>query len=148
MFACVTFIFYTCLDVDFNRPKQMASMLSSCFSKIAVEIVKKRTLRVQNNKANTRHLFGSRHTQQYVDCRGFCSKRHGRYCPQSSLVSKTDTPQKFGPKVFQEIEAPRVQDNRHMKVVKVVSPMHRPPLSSRKYFWYLFLLESESTPGL
>jgi len=30
---------------------------------------------------------------------------------------------------------------------KVVSPTHRPPLPSRKYSWYLFLLEAESTPG-
>jgi len=30
---------------------------------------------------------------------------------------------------------------------KVVSPMHRPPLPSRKYSWYSFLLEAESTPG-
>jgi len=30
---------------------------------------------------------------------------------------------------------------------KVVSPTHRPPLPSRKYSWYSFLLEAESTPG-
>ena len=30
---------------------------------------------------------------------------------------------------------------------KVVSPTHRPPLPPRKYSWYSFLLESESTPG-
>ena len=30
---------------------------------------------------------------------------------------------------------------------KVVSPMHRPPLPHRKYSWYSFLLEAESTPG-
>jgi hypothetical protein len=30
---------------------------------------------------------------------------------------------------------------------KVVRPTHRPPLSPRKYFWYSFLLEAESTPG-
>jgi hypothetical protein len=29
---------------------------------------------------------------------------------------------------------------------KVVSPPHRPPLPSRKYCWYSFLLEFESTP--
>ena len=28
-----------------------------------------------------------------------------------------------------------------------VSPTHRPPLPPRKYSWYLFLLEAESTPG-
>ena len=29
---------------------------------------------------------------------------------------------------------------------KIVSPTHRPPLVPRKYSWYLFLLEAESTP--
>ena len=30
---------------------------------------------------------------------------------------------------------------------KVVSPMHRPLFTPRKYSWYSFLLEAESTPG-
>ena len=30
---------------------------------------------------------------------------------------------------------------------KFVSPTHQPPLHLRKYSWYLFLLEGESTPG-
>jgi hypothetical protein len=30
---------------------------------------------------------------------------------------------------------------------KVVSLTHRPPLPPRKYTWYSFLLEAESTPG-
>jgi hypothetical protein len=30
---------------------------------------------------------------------------------------------------------------------KVVILMHRPPFTPRKYFWYSFLLEAESTPG-
>jgi len=30
---------------------------------------------------------------------------------------------------------------------KVVSLKHRPPLPPRKYSWYSFLLETESTPG-
>jgi hypothetical protein len=30
---------------------------------------------------------------------------------------------------------------------RVVSPAHRPPLRHRKYSWYSFLLEGESTPG-
>ena len=30
--------------------------------------------------------------------------------------------------------------------VKVVHPTHRPPLPPRKYSWYSFLLEAESTP--
>jgi hypothetical protein len=31
---------------------------------------------------------------------------------------------------------------------KVISPTHRSPLPPRKYSWYSFLLEAESTPGL
>ena len=31
---------------------------------------------------------------------------------------------------------------------KVVSPRHRPPLSPRKYSWYLFLLEVSQPQGL
>jgi len=30
---------------------------------------------------------------------------------------------------------------------KVVIPTYRPPLPPRKYSWYSFLLEAESTPG-
>jgi hypothetical protein len=30
---------------------------------------------------------------------------------------------------------------------KVVSLTHRPPLPTRKYTWYSFLLDAESTPG-
>jgi len=30
---------------------------------------------------------------------------------------------------------------------KVVSPTHRPPLPPRKYSWYSFLLDDESTAG-
>jgi len=30
---------------------------------------------------------------------------------------------------------------------KVVSPMHWPPLPPRKYSWYSFLLEAESSSG-
>ena len=31
--------------------------------------------------------------------------------------------------------------------VKFVSPKHRPPLPPKKYSWYSFLLQTESTPG-
>ena len=34
-----------------------------------------------------------------------------------------------------------------MKLVGLVSPTHRPPLRPRKYSWYSFLLEAQSTPG-
>jgi len=46
---------------------------------------------------------------------------------------------------FQEVQAPKFQDNRHMKEVKVASPRHRSPLRPRKYSWYSFLLEAVST---
>ena len=29
---------------------------------------------------------------------------------------------------------------------KIVSPIHRPPLPHRKYSWYSFLLQAESSP--
>jgi hypothetical protein len=48
---------------------------------------------------------------------------------------------------FQEIQASRYQDNCHMKVVRLSSPMHRPPLPPRKYSRYSFLLEAGCTAG-
>ena len=45
---------------------------------------------------------------------------------------------------FQEVGAPRFQDNRY---VNVISPTHRPLLSSRKFPWYSFLLQAEFSPG-
>jgi len=50
------------------------------------------------------------------------------------------------PRGFQEAEAPRFQDNRHMMVVRL-SALTTGRLYPRKYSWYSFLLEAESTPG-
>jgi hypothetical protein len=47
---------------------------------------------------------------------------------------------------IQEVEAPRFQDTRHMKVVSS-QPYAPAVFSSRKYSWYSFLLEAKSTPG-
>jgi hypothetical protein len=49
---------------------------------------------------------------------------------------------------FQEVEAPRFQDTRHMKVVRsALRTSHLyPPPPPGKYSWYSFLLEAESTP--
>ena len=47
---------------------------------------------------------------------------------------------------FQEAEAPRFQDNRHMKVVRL-SALRTGRLYPKKYSWYSFLSEAESTPG-
>jgi hypothetical protein len=41
MIACILFVLCACPDVDFNKPKQMVSMLSSCFNKVVVKVVKK-----------------------------------------------------------------------------------------------------------
>jgi len=51
--------------------------------------------------------------------------------------SCTDLDRPWG---FQEKEAPRFQDGWHMKVV-------RSPLHPRRYSWYSFLSEAESTEG-
>jgi len=47
---------------------------------------------------------------------------------------------------FQEAEAPRFQDNRHMKMVRL-SALALAAFTPTKYSWYSFLLEAESTPG-
>jgi hypothetical protein len=51
-------------------------------------------------------------------------------------------------KAGQEAEAPVSSRQSAHEGSKVVSPTHRPPLPPRKYSWYSFLLEAESTPGL
>jgi len=48
---------------------------------------------------------------------------------------------------FQEVEAPRFQDNRHMKVVRLSALRTGRLYLPRKYSWYSFLSEAESTPG-
>jgi hypothetical protein len=48
---------------------------------------------------------------------------------------------------FQEVEAPRFQDNRHMKVARLSALRTGHLYPPRKYSWYSFLLEAESTPG-
>jgi hypothetical protein len=48
---------------------------------------------------------------------------------------------------FQVAGAPRISRQSAHEGGKIVSPRLRPPLSTRKYSWYPFLLEAESTPG-
>ena len=48
---------------------------------------------------------------------------------------------------FQEVEVPRFSRQSTHEGGKVFSPSYRPALSPRKYSWYSFLLEAESTPG-
>jgi len=47
---------------------------------------------------------------------------------------------------FQEFKGPRLQDNRHMKVVRC-QPYAPAAFTPRKYSWYSFLLEAKSTLG-
>jgi hypothetical protein len=54
----------------------------------------------------------------------------------------------YRPRGFQEAEAPRFGDSRHMKAVRLSAlrtGRHYP--SPRKYSWYSFLLEAKSAPG-
>jgi len=51
-----------------------------------------------------------------------------------------------GPEGTRRLRFPDVRQSAH-EGGKVVSPMHQPPLPLRKYSWYSFLLEAESTPG-
>jgi hypothetical protein len=48
---------------------------------------------------------------------------------------------------FQEVEAPRYPDNRHLKVVNLPALRTGRLCPHRKYSWYSFLLEAESTQG-
>jgi len=48
---------------------------------------------------------------------------------------------------FQEVEAPRFLDNRHMKMVRLSALRIGRLYPPRKYSWYSFLLEAESIPG-
>jgi hypothetical protein len=50
------------------------------------------------------------------------------------------------PWAFQKIEAPRFQDIRHMKVVRLSAVRTGRLFFPRKYFWYSCLLEDKSTP--
>jgi len=50
------------------------------------------------------------------------------------------------PRGFQKVDDPKFQDSRHMKVVRL-SALRTGHLYPRKYSWYSFLLEAESTPG-
>jgi len=51
------------------------------------------------------------------------------------------------PSGFQEVEAPRFQDSRHLRVVRLSALRTGRLYPRRKYSWYSFLLEAESTPG-
>ena len=48
---------------------------------------------------------------------------------------------------FQEVEASIFLDDRHMKVVRLLALRSVRLYPPRKYSWYSFLLQAESTPG-
>jgi hypothetical protein len=52
------------------------------------------------------------------------------------------------PLVLQEVEATGISRQPVHEDGEVVSSMHWLPLPHRRYLWYSFLLESESTPKL
>jgi len=66
---------------------------------------------------------------------------HKEVKQKSNPITGLDRPSRF-----QEVETPRFQDNWHMKVVRLSAPCTG-HLYPRKYSWYSFLLEAESTPG-
>jgi hypothetical protein len=60
---------------------------------------------------------------------------------QSNPITGLDRP--IG---FQDVEAPRFKDNRHMKVVRLSARRTGRLYTPRNYSWYSFLLEAESNP--
>jgi hypothetical protein len=60
---------------------------------------------------------------------------------EATLQAWTDT------QFSQEVEDPRISRQSAHEGGNVVSSMYWPPLPPRKYSWYSFLLETESTPG-
>jgi hypothetical protein len=52
----------------------------------------------------------------------------------------------YRPREFQEVDAPRFQDNWHMKVVRLSAPRTGRLYHPRNFSWHSFLLEAVSTP--
>ena len=53
----------------------------------------------------------------------------------------------YKPLGLQDVEVPRISEQlAHEGSNKAVSPTHRAPLRPRRYLWYSYLLEAESTP--
>jgi hypothetical protein len=88
---------------------------------------------VQENKTKRRRLGGEGVTEFRLSI--------------SKLNVKVKVKQShYRPWGFQEVEAPRFHDNRHLKVVSL-SALRTGRLYPKKHSWYSFLLEAESTPG-
>jgi len=63
------------------------------------------------------------------------------------LCKTTPTADLDKPLGLRQIETPRITKQPAHQGDKVVSRTHRSPLQPRKYSWYKFLLEAESTVG-
>ena len=79
----------------------------------------------------------------------FLNIRTNRNRPVTSTLSDFSSVVKvkqsiYRPQRLQEVETPRIPRHPANEGVKVVSPMHQPPLLHRRYPWYSFLLEAES----
>ena len=92
-----------------------------------------------------RSLYASRCTSGYRWLRKYMTTNNVISYRYSSPIAGLERP-----RGFQEIEAPRFQDSRHTQVVRLSALRTGrlpPPPPPRKYSWYSFLLEAESTPG-
>jgi hypothetical protein len=83
-----------------------------------------------------------------IECWGFPS--HNRtwlsYTCTLGKGKAIPLPASTGPEGSRRLRLPDSRQSAH-EGGKVVSPMHQSPLPPRKYSWYSFLLEAESTPG-
>ena len=73
-----------------------------------------------------------------VGQRTYCNNKKGKSIPLQGWK---------GPKVLTRLRRPDFSRQSAHEGGKVLSPTHRPPLPPRKYSWYSFLLQAESTPG-
>jgi len=103
----------------------------------------------------SRPLVGPNQPVKWVTClfpyrvigQGVTLPKHPHLAPRLKNKGKALPLQAWsGPEGSRKLRFPdymtRAQDGG-----KVVSPTHRPPLPPRKYSWYSFLLEAESTSG-
>jgi len=82
-------------------------------------------------------LANALHQLYVTESSNFMEKRFIRLLSQSHYRPEV-------PRGFQEVKVPRFRDNG---LAQVASLTHRPFFTPRKYSWYSFLLEAESTPG-
>jgi hypothetical protein len=74
----------------------------------------------------------------------FVGSTEQMYCSKLCFTKVTGLDRSLG---LQEVQTRRISRQSAHAGGKVVSPTHRPPLPPRKFSWYSFLLDAESTPG-